>query len=212
MHITRAGLAFRVWTHNQSHPFPFPPDTVYFMNDLKTIVLLLMPVLLSGCGQSSAVREYEVPREDEKILTSDLLRDQFESVPFRWKVPKDWQTAENDQFSAFAWTAGPSGATARITVSGLAGTAGVEPQFTRWRGQLQLPEMSPAEMMKAVEQVSLKGLSGQWIEIKGESETIMGMIAPYKEKLWIFKFRSTNSTADNQRAAFRGFCESLTVE
>lgn len=183
------------------------------MNALKTIVLLLMPVLLSGCGQSSAVREYEVPREDEKVLTSDLLRDQFKAVPFRWKVPSTWLTAENDQFSAVAWTAGPSGATARITVSGLAGTAGVEPQFSRWRhDQLKLPEIDPAEMMKTVETVALKGLTGQWIEIKGESETIMGMIAAYKDKLWVFKFRSANATANDQRAAFRGFCESLTAE
>lgn len=181
------------------------------MNDLKHLRFLLLP-LLCGCGQSSDIREYEVKRESEKVLTSDLLRDQFEAVPFRWDVPRDWQTAENDQFSVFAWTAGPSDAAARITVSDLPETAGVEPQFVRWRGQLQLPETDPAELMKTVEAVPLKGLSGQFIEIKGESESIMGMIAAYKDKLWVFKYRSANSTADVQRAAFRGFCESLTAE
>jgi hypothetical protein len=39
----------------------------------------------------------------------------------------------------------------------LPGTAGVEPQFVRWRGQLQLPETDPAEMMKDVETLTLKG-------------------------------------------------------
>lgn len=181
------------------------------MNKLPPFIALLL-FTLSGCGSSSDVREYEVAREDEKILTSDLLRDQFEAVPFRWEVPKDWVSAQNDQFSVFAWTAGPADAAARITVSDLPGTAGVESQFIRWRGQLQLPEMDPTAMMKDVETLTLKGPTGQWIEIKGDSETILGMIASYKDKLWVFKYRSSNATAELQRAAFRSFCESLSVE
>lgn len=88
---------------------------------MNKLPLYIAPILLtlSGCGSSSDIREYEVAREDEKVLTSDLLRDQFEAVPFRWEVPKDWVAAQNDQFSAFAWTAGPSESSARITVSDL---------------------------------------------------------------------------------------------
>lgn len=177
----------------------------------KSVIIALFFVTL-GCGQSSAIREYEVTRESEEVLTSELIRDQFEAVPFRWKVPSDWEAAENDQFSAFAWSAGPSAAKARITVSDLPPTAGIEPQFVRWRGQLQLPEIDPAEMMKSTETVKAKGLSGQWIEIPGESETILGMIAAYQGKLWVFKYRSVNSTAKEQKEAFRGFCESLSTE
>ena len=173
-------------------------------------VLLLLSA--AGCGPSSPIREYEVPRESEQVLTSDLLRDQFEAIPFRWKVPTDWEAAENDQFSAFAWTAGPAGVRARITVSDLPGTAGVAPQFARWRGQLQLPEVDPAEMMKSVETIKVGGLTGQWIEIEGQSESILGMIAEYGNKLWVIKYRSANSTAKEQRDAFRGFCESLSVD
>ena len=182
------------------------------MNDLKTSVLVSVALVLLGCGQNSAVREYDVPREDEKVLTSDLLHDQFESVPFRWEVPKNWVATENDQFSAFAWTAGPSSASARITVSDLPETAGIEPQFIRWRGQLQLAEIPPADVMKTVETVSLQGLTGQWVEINGDAETIMGMIASYKDKLWVLKYRSANSTAVEMRDSFRSFCESLKVE
>jgi hypothetical protein len=182
------------------------------MNDLKSGVVLVLLFLLSGCGPNSTVREYEVAREQEKILTSDVLRKEFQPVPFRWKVPQSWRSSANDQFSAFAWTAGPKDASARITVSVLDGMAGVEPQFVRWRDQLQLPKISPAEVMESVESVTLKGLTGQWIEIRGETETILGLIAPYEEKLWIFKYRSANSTADLERDAFRGFCESLAVE
>ena len=50
------------------------------------------------------------------------------------------------------------------------------------------------------------------MEIIGDSETIMGMIASYKDKLWVFKYRSANSTAVEMRDSFRSFCESLKVE
>jgi hypothetical protein len=169
-------------------------------------------LVFTGCGGTSDVREYEVKQEFEKILTSDLLRDQFESIPFRWKVPADWKVAENDQFSAFAWSVGTGESAARITVSDLPASAGLEPQFLRWRGQLNLPEVDPAEGLKNVETISLKSLSGKYIEIKGDSESIFGMIVPYKDKLWVFKYRSENSTAERQRKPFRDFCESLTVE
>ncbi len=182
------------------------------MNALKITAIILLIATAPGCESNSVVREYEVDREQERVLTSDLLRDQFEAVPFVWKVPSDWTIAENDQFSAFAWTSTAAGATARITVSDLPTAAGIEPQFMRWRGQLQLPESDPADVMNSVETLLLKGLSCQWIEINGETETILGMIAPYKDKLWIFKFRSANSTAKEKRQAFREFCESLSVE
>jgi hypothetical protein len=169
-------------------------------------------LVFTGCGGTSEVREYEVKQEFEKILTSDLLRDQFESIPFRWKVPADWKAAENDQFSAFAWSVGSGESAARITVSDLPASAGLEPQFLRWRGQLNLPEVDPAEGLKSVETIPLKSLTGKYIEIKGDSESIFGMIVPYKDKLWVFKYRSENSTAERQRKPFRDFCESLTVE
>ena len=65
------------------------------MNDLKFGVLLLLLSLLSGCGPNAKVREYEVAREQEKVVTSDVLRKEFQPVPFRWKVPENWQSTAN---------------------------------------------------------------------------------------------------------------------
>ena len=179
------------------------------MHHSKSGFCLFVLVLLCGCDPQSQIREYEVAHEPGKVMTSDVLRDQFETIPFRWEVPKDWEQAENDQFSLFAWTAGPKGEASRITISSLAGSAGIEPQFIRWQGQLKIPESETAELLKSVEEVTLGEIKGRRIEIKGEAESILGMIVPYNEKLWVIKFRGTNSTAADQRKAFRSFCESL---
>jgi hypothetical protein len=170
---------------------------------------LPLSVLAAGCQQKSEIREYEVTAESTEILTTDVLRDQFQPFPFDWEVPAHWKESPNDQFSQFAWTAGPSGKEARITVSDLPESAGVEPQFVRWQGQLSLPESAAADLLRSVERVPIGRSVGQWVEINGENETILGMIVPYQDKLWVFKYRSVNGTAKIERDGFRTFCESL---
>jgi hypothetical protein len=180
-----------------------------FRIDILCALVLLIQV---GCNRDSGIVHYEVDRESDKVLSTDLLQDQFDPIPFRWKVPAEWAEAENDQFSAMAWSVGPKADPARITVSGLSAASGLEAQIIRWRGQLKLPEMAPAEVMKSVEDVTLPGATGKWCEFKNETESILGMIVPHADKLWIIKFRGSNVTAEKARDAFRGFCESLKVE
>ena len=173
------------------------------------VLLLLAPV---GCYSDSDILQYEVDREPEKVLTTEVLRSQFDPIPFSWNVPTEWADAENDQFSTMAWTAGSKNDIARITVSGLSAASGLDAQIMRWRGQLKLPEMDVAEVMKSVEDVTLKGATGKFCKFSNDTETILGMIVPHESKLWIIKYRSSNALADKQLIAFRGFCESFKIE
>lgn len=173
----------------------------------RCIVVMALLLCSAGCGQQSGVREYVVDREDSRVFTSDVIRDRFQTAPFSWDVPESWDSADNDQFSKFAWTVGPSKKT-RITISDLPGSAGLVPQFARWSGQVGLEAGDPAELMKLVEPLELKGASGQWIELKGASETILGMIVPRGDKLWIVKLRSGNSEVAGVKESFRRFCQS----
>lgn len=186
-----------------------PPRRQPGFSGLRPIAHCLVLLATVGCHPESQIREYEVASDETVALPTDALRGQYESLPFDWTVPDSWSQTQNDQFSKFAWKAGPSGAEARITVSDLPAGAGIEPQFIRWQGQLQLPESATADSLKSVEEVTVEGATGRWIELRGESETILGMIVPLQDKLWVFKYRSANSTAATQRSEFRAFCESL---
>jgi hypothetical protein len=190
----------------------------------KLLITGLLFTAACGCGPDAKVQQY-VARPDkgseQKVLTSDLLRSRFKSnsanantntasVPFRWTVPKDWQTASQDQFSQFAWNAGPNDA-ARITVTGLPGTAGIEPQFVRWGGQIKLDTSDPAALLQHVQEIPLGTVKAQWIELVGPSETILGMIVPYGDQLWVVKLKAENTAAAQVRESFRKFCESWQV-
>ena len=176
----------------------------------------LMLTAICGCGPDAEVRRYEAkpdPGQEQKILTTDLIRGRFQksgstaSVPFRWVVPRSWTAAAQDQFSQFAWTSGP-GQSVRITVTGLPGTAGIEPQFVRWGGQINLDTSDPAALMKQVQELPLQGARGQWIELRGPADTILGMIVPHGGMLWVVKLKGENTAAAEVRASFRQFCES----
>lgn len=193
-----------------SHHNLLPIYRVFMFRFEYSCVLFLLTLV--GCNKDSRILHYEVEREPDKVLTTELLRDQFDPIPFSWKIPVEWADAENDQFSAMAWTAGSKNDSARITVSGLSAGSGLEAQIVRWRGQLKLPEMDVAEVMKSVEDITLQGATGKFCEFSNDTETILGMIVPHQSKLWIIKYRSSNALADKQLGEFRGFCESFKIE
>jgi len=163
----------------------------------------------AGCGESPTIRQYEVTRENEQNLTSELLRRQFPPIPFRWKIPEAWQLASNDEFSLRAWKTGPPTMPARITLGRFPAASGIPAQIMRWRRQLGLPAVNADAAMKNVTSLKTENGTGSFAAIEGATETILAFILPIDDQFWIFRFRSHNSTAESDGDSFRSFCESL---
>ncbi|MEO2029502.1 MAG: hypothetical protein ABGZ23_26825 [Fuerstiella sp.] len=155
--------------------------------------------------------------QQDRVITSDVIRSQFPAIPaipaipFQWTVPDSWTAADNDQFSKMAWQVSLSGDEGRITLSDLPGAAELKPQVTRWQRQLGITADPEANPMDSTETVELDGGTGTLVDLKGEEETILGMLLPVGDKLWIFKFRGRNKLADSQRDSFRAFCKSVRI-
>ena len=171
----------------------------------------MVSLLLVGCGPKGEVREYVVKSDGERVFTSDLLKSEFGVIPFNWEVPELWKLAGNDQFSKVAWTVGPKEDPARMTVSDLPIAAGLVPQIGRWRGQIGITLADSDDPMQGTETLKLDGGSGTYVAFTGEEETILGLMVPLDDKLWIFKYRSSNAVADQQKERFRKFCESVKI-
>lgn len=185
------------------------------MSFSSVVAKLLLLLVIAGCGPSVEIREYVVESENERIFTSDLLKGEFSAIPFVWSVPNEWKLAANDQFSKVAWTAGKTSGSkddqARITVSELPIAAGLVPQLGRWRGQIGIELSSTDDPMQGTESMDLGGGSGTYIDFKGKEESILGLMVPNGSNLWIFKYRSNNAVADQERERFRKFCESVKI-
>jgi hypothetical protein len=166
-------------------------------------------LITTGCGEPPAIRQYVVERENEKDLTSDLLRREFTPIPFRWNAPGTWKLASNDQFSLRAWTTGPPTEQARITLGQFPAHSGIPPQVQRWRRQLGLEQVREEDAMKSVNELKTKNGAGSFATVRGESETILAFILPIESNYWIFRFRGTNEIAKANSDVFHKFCESL---
>ncbi|MCH2203420.1 MAG: hypothetical protein MK102_15735 [Fuerstiella sp.] len=167
-------------------------------------------LFLAGCSDEPALRHYVVARENERDLTSDLLRREFPPIPFQWELPKTWTLASNDQFSLRAWKTGPPANPARITLGQFPIRTGIPPHITRWRRQVGLDSTDDDTAMKDVKALKTQNGAGSYAAIKGKTESIFAFILPIESQFWIFRFKSANITAETESEFFRKFCQSLT--
>ena len=181
-----------------------PPNQ--FRTPLIAGALCLIP---AGCGEPATIRQYVVPGENQQHLTSDLLRNEFPPIPFRWDIPQTWDLASNDQFSVRAWKAGPSTKQARITLGQFPARTGIPAQVMRWRRQLGLKTENEDAAMQDVKALRTQNGAGSFATIEGTTETILAFIVPIESQFWIFRFKGPNSTASTEDALFRRFCKSL---
>ena len=177
----------------------------------RLVLSATFALLFAGCSSDDGIREYVVEPDNDRIFTSDVLKDEFGSIPFEWDVPESWALAENDQFSKIAWHTGSEGQEARITLSDLPIEAGLVPQLTRWRRQIAIEQSPQDNPLENTERLELDGAAATYVDFKGPEATILGLLVPLENKLWVLKFRGNNTLADEQRATFRQFCESMKV-
>lgn len=179
-----------------------------FRRDHSCVLAILLFV---GCGHQAEIRQYVVKPESERIITSDVLKDEFGAIPFEWDAPKSWTLARNDQFSKVAWELGPKVDGGRVTVSDVSMGMGLASQLTRWRGQIGLEQSEDDDPMADTEELELDGGTATYVDLKGEEQSIIGMMFPHEGKLWVFKFRGSNAVAKEEKKRFRKFCESVKI-
>ncbi|MCA9062763.1 MAG: hypothetical protein KDA96_06880 [Planctomycetaceae bacterium] len=180
-----------------------------FLQNCFRVGLLILPLFTCGCGGEVPPEQYVIDASETSIRLSDDLRDQFDVIPFRWDVPESWKTAENDEFSAFAWSSGAGDTEARITLTKLGMQSGVMAQVARWRNQLKLQPLGEDELAGETSAFPLEGATGTYTELKNDEKTILGLIVPDGSSMWIFKYSARLDAPDDQPESFRQFCKSL---
>jgi hypothetical protein len=188
----------------------------HFVASIRWLPGILLVSLLSGCTPQSESRHYTVPADD-KPMTTDRLRPLFEgtSRPVTvalpdFTAPEGWQKAENDQFSAAAFSVGPSDRPARFTITQTPAAVGVLGQISRWRGQVGLDPLPAAQTADGFPTLAMGNISASFVEMEGEGgESIAGAIASVAGNLWFFKLRGPTETVDEEMPRLRAFCESV---
>jgi hypothetical protein len=79
----------------------------------------------------------------------------------------------------------------------------------RWRGQIGLGAASAEELSQAVSQLDLGGATADMIELTGEQEKILGIVAVRGEQAWYFKLKGDKELAEREKENFLALARSV---
>jgi hypothetical protein len=179
----------------------------------RFIFLLAAGLILAGC-KDTRITAYRVPKEPRFVPPADLVK-----PAIHWQTPQGWQEQPGDgvRQGSFLIT-GTGGAKADVSVITFPGDVGGDlANVNRWRGQIQLPPVSEAELPGAL--IRLAGPAGEFLLVDLLSETpvlegghkarVLGAILKQPAQTWFFKLSGEAGLVASQKNAFVDFLKSV---
>jgi hypothetical protein len=132
-----------------------------------------------------------------------------------YDMPKGWAPGKVGGMRRAAFVVQEGERKVEITAIDLAARAGaLLPNVNRWRGQIQLGEITQAELDKAIRLIPVAGVQGHYVELVGPAEAdsrqaILGAVAIRGERAWFFKLWGDAELALREKARFESFVKTV---
>ncbi len=108
------------------------------------------------------------------------------------------------------------GLAAEITVTPLpvAMASMMLPMINRWRGQIQLGNVTQQQLDSQMQQFEIDGTEGDYVEIVGSADaqrpqTILAVVAVAADRAWFFKSIGDSRLAESEKERFEAFVRSV---
>ena len=126
-----------------------------------------------------------------------------------WHVPQGWQISAGSQVrrASFAVTEGEQAVD--ISVTSFPGdVGGLTQNINRWRSQIGLPGLSPAEAEAAVS--PLESTTGEWLlaEIENDGQATLAALTMHAGNSWFFKMTGPKAALPAHEDEFLAFVKS----
>jgi len=148
------------------------------------------------------------PRSSSPPVAEASRRELPDFADPTFKVPEDWTPSSGVPFSKFSFEVRDEGKNALITVSPLQ-SLDLLANVNRWRTQLGLESIMQKELDEQIKQIKLGDLTGKYVQLEGETQTILVVIAVHDGTAWFIKLRGDRELAEKQQEKFEGFVESF---
>ena len=174
--------------------------------------LLAAALVLAGC-EDPVITEYRAPKDSGAAPAAAT------APGLHWTAPAGWQAQSADGMRQGSYVvAGTDGAKADMSVISFPGDVGGDlANLNRWRGQVQLPPVGPADLAAAFTRVD--GPAGEFLvtDLLGESAAaggahpsrILGAILKQADQTWFFKLAGDAGLVEAQKPAFLAFLQSI---
>lgn len=134
-------------------------------------------------------------------------------LPFSFAAPAEWQSAPVGPFAKLTYRIVQDGQAGEITISSLSAAANdLLSNVNRWRGQVQLPPLTSADLATQVRSLELGAAQGSYVELDGgatSGQSILGAIAVHGDSAWFFKFKGPAPLVARERERFETFMKSV---
>ena len=78
----------------------------------------------------------------------------------------------------------------------------------RWRGQVGLDPVSAEDLQKSAKTIEVGGEKGEYVELVGTKETILGVMVKKGSSAWFFKLQAPTAMAGREKGRFEEFVKS----
>jgi hypothetical protein len=204
------------------------------MRPCLALFLLAAMALLSAC-RDAKVASYRVPKETPEplppVLTGALPATSSSAAAnsdmastavttaggdgLTWTAPSHWKpkTASAMRKGSYA-VSGPDGAEADMSITAFPGdVGGTLANVNRWRGQLELPPMSEADLGSVMQHLDIGDFHVDVVEFantqSSKPQRMIGAIVPFNGATWFFKLTGPDALVAQERDAFLSLVQSI---
>ena len=127
-----------------------------------------------------------------------------------WTAPAAWTAKALGPMRKGSYTVKGDGGEADLSITAFPGaTGGLEANLNRWRGQVGLAPLAPAEVVAATEKFESNGLTVIVADYAGNGTRMLGAIVPYGGNSWFFKLTGPDAVIASQKAAYLEFLHTI---
>jgi hypothetical protein len=189
-------------------------------------------LLLAACGEEK-VASYRVPKEKDPEFPMAAVDSGGQpaaaapgasmadtSVPTAggdslvWQAPSAWTAKAASAMRKGSYTVPGDGGESDLSITAFPGDVGGElANVNRWRGQVGLAPLAPAELDASVSRIESNGLTFTVVELsaKGDpgSKSILGAMVPFEGSTWFFKLTGSGTLVRASKPAFIEFLHTV---
>jgi hypothetical protein len=160
----------------------------------------MMPPMAGG-EMPAGHPEVSAPEETEKPAAGNAA--------FDFTTPKGWSPGKPSAMRKASLAIAKDEMVADVSVFAFpAESNDLLSNVNRWRQQVGLKPVTKEELEKGVKKLDVSGESGDYVELVGEKETILGVMVKKGASAWFFKLQGPTVLALEERPQFEEFVKS----
>ena len=203
--------------------FSFPPVRSATYCRYLWILLMTLPLWLAACRDSQVVT-YRIPKEGDAAAPAAagqpaeppaFVVAKTAAGEMTWTAPTQWRAKQASSMRKGSYEVGDAGGpVADLAITAFPGDVGGDlANVNRWRGQLNLPPITAAELPGVVIPLTANGLRMLVVDLTGgtadNAQRMLGAILPREGYTWFFKLTGPAAVVAKEKDAYLDFLRSV---